>query len=64
MTVVQEIERGAKSQGISQGAYLTALFYQNKLLKMKKSFAEDLERLTEDSVYIQKQRELAEANFL
>lgn len=61
--VAEEIELGAKSNHLSQAQYLVSIVTENKFLKLKKSFEEDVMKMEKDKAYRKEQVDLANANF-
>ena len=62
--IAVEIEVGAKKNNVSQAQYITTVVTENKFLKLRKSFEDDLRVLEKDELYKHEQVDLAEADFL
>lgn len=62
--LAREIEQEADKINLSQGAYLDFIFSENKKLKMRKEFHENLRFLQHDKAYQKEQSDLAQADFL
>lgn len=64
LNIAKEIELEAKKTKVSQAQYFVMIFTENKTLKIKKTFEDDLARMAQDESYKKEQQELAEANFM
>ena len=62
--VAQEIETEAKKNNISQAQYVVTVVVENRFLKLKKTFDEDVKRMETDTAYQKEQIDLAETDFL
>lgn len=64
LEVAKEIEVEAEKNHISQTQYVTCIIVENKFLKLKRSFEEDMKKLEKDDLYRKEQIDLAESDFL
>lgn len=62
--IAQEIENEAKKNDISQAQYVVTVVTENKFLKLKKTFDENVKQMESDVMYQKEQADLAEADFL
>lgn len=62
--IAQEIESEAKKNNISQAQYVVTVVTENKFLKLKKTFDENVKQMESDVMYQKEQADLAEADFL
>jgi hypothetical protein len=62
--VVREIEEGAKSGKVSQAQYIVSIVSENKFLKLKKSFEDDVKKMKKDKAYRKEQVDLADSDFM
>lgn len=62
--IAHEIENEARKNNISQAQYVVTVVTENKFLKLKRGFDENVKKMAADTGYQKDQVELAEADFL